>query len=421
MLLFLSHNSIQANPIKCDSIKVVFVDGIWPRSDDQESDNFNKMGYFSCELFLRDISSYSDSVLLTTSMYAFMRPMHVTLERQDGTSLQYLLSEPTKYMLKQEWTINQIGDGVLNANLRYGVEAVACYFYPLFQESNYPNIFLLDTNFGSWLPSSDEIDYSSCKINVTCDNPEKYLVFHTWEYEENEQPRFCITVVNQQKYRSRAYQVNGLEFNIFTVDDNGSQISPKFLNKLSDIPLPNNGIQTISIIEANWRGGDNGKEVSIGFGFSNYVICDPTFMDDSSIIHELLHVIFPIKTDRGKGHVFISESVIEWMAHYICYGKYQKLEETSFHRTTDLPIYEIASNDKDSWMQIYFLGPKYLQNLADKVGADRLYETIAAYYSEHTVELKYEDFIQHLIERFGREALTLDYKIRNGLSPIVFN
>lgn len=409
LLIHILPATAAAPEIRCDSIVMTFVDGIWPPPETEDDEEFENMGYFQCDLYLSGSNSRSDSLEFTTTMLAFMRPMTVVVEREE-TSTSCTLTAPTAQTLKQTWKVALTDTGRFEARLDYGVSSAACYFYPSFQLSNYPYIFILDSNFGNWIPSWEEVDYSACKITTSCDDPDKYTVFHSWTHTGREQPRFNVTVLNTEHYRPRYFGRNGLDIAVYHTPER----SPAALEPLEKLAgFGNFGYDgTIPVILADWHGEIDGKNYAVGFGYDGYVLCDPSFMDDGSIVHELLHILFPVTCDEGKGRYFVSESVIEWMARYILYGELRRTDDYRLPAGSVTPLYELSENDKDGWDRIYSQGPQYLQELAAQAGADRLFGLITAYYGEQEI-IGYEDFIRYLRENLGECADAMDYKIRN--------
>ena len=389
------------NKLQCDSINISFIDGQWYNSNNECPDS-EEMGHFKCLLYLSGATNNDEILKLTTTMYLGMSPMHITVKDKEHITKQ-VLSEPASSMNEQHWSLSIPREEQVEICIEYQINATISYFYPYFRESNYPNVFSLITDYGRFIPSHNEIEYSYCKVNAGISHNEKYTTFISWNYDNIDEPRVCVTVINNNVYKQEKVISDGVSISLYHTQED---LSLTEVNKLFTHKNLFKNIKNINIVLIEW----NSKEpaAGLGYGCNGFVICDNMFSSDSGIIHETLHELLPVAS-YDKGKFFINESVIEWLAQYVHCGKFKRNDFYEQENTT--PLYDIYINESSSWYQIYSDGPQFLQELSDVVGSEKLFSLIVEYYTNNNIK-SYDGFINYLHTNLQEGVKELDMKVR---------
>ena len=164
----------------------------------------------------------------------------------------------------------------------------------------------------------------------------------------------------------------------------------------------------ITVLRVLYRAG----EIGAGHRINDICIADID-LNSISVFHECLHSIFENESDpQKKGSVFVSESIIEWLSRYLT----GKEDTTKWKKISNTPIYDLEKDDSNTAWQIYGRGPEIIDDIARKVGADKLALCLIGFLDSYRGKvMDYDMLIEYLNARISRRAVALMDRAVKGI------
>jgi hypothetical protein len=365
-------------------------------------------------LYVLNVNAYmnitentADTIIFRTERFLGVLPAIIKI--YDADNVYYdTITRIARLAVQQPMPINTRGLKNFKCKINYAVTSIIVeYVWGNFSFNNYPKVIFFQTDFGGNLlpnPVNRDIVYKNIYFK---DIPDNFLLFSSFN-QNNHDNTLDITFIDKNTYEGKIYETDKLKFNIYfpdTVSVNKFEITKKeFFENFSKLNYTEN--KTIDIVMAYWS--DEKINAAFGRSFNNYIFCDTSFISGVSLTHEILHMLYPISTDKEEGQFFIGESVIEWMANYLVYGKFDINKENRKNLQSDSKksLYSLARNDKDSWYLIYNWGPDCIQQLANKTDSEKLFKYIIDFLKCNKYQIvSYRQFLDWLYKYFSKENI----------------
>ncbi|MDR1553180.1 MAG: hypothetical protein LBS69_06940 [Prevotellaceae bacterium] len=349
----------------------------------------------------------SDTIMLQTERFLGVMPAIIKI--YNDTNVFYdTITRIARLAVQQPIPVKTYGLKNFKCEIKYAVMSIIVeYFFGNFSFDNYPKLIFFQTDFGGNLlpnPIKRDIIYKSIYFK---DIPDNFLSFSSFN-PNNHDNTLDITFIDKNLYFFKNYETDKLNFNIYfpdTISMNRFDLNKDdFFENISKLNYYEN--KTIDIIMAYWTNAK--KTAAFGKGFNNYIFCDTSFISGVSLTHEILHILYPIKTDKQEGQFFIGESVIEWLANYLIYGNFDmnRANRDKFNSKDRKSLYSLNRNDSNSWYLIYNWGADCIQQLANKTDSEKLFQTIINFLKHYKYQtVSYKQFLDWLYNIFPKEYI----------------
>ncbi|MDR0697783.1 MAG: hypothetical protein LBG28_00975 [Tannerella sp.] len=405
--------------IRCDS--VVFA-AVYTSSD--EPDSLYEAGLrrqLRIELYLNESFNRVDTVKLVTwsKMFPPFGPRNCKAELLDETGKVIRDLESTVVFRpvpfdRQVLMVNVGGLDGYRIRLSYDIVGTVNIFRH-FHKDNLNKVEWFSNELDQFVPPSGVV-YDRIAVRNDTDGTVFLSSCRDNKNVEENLKDVQFVLVDTNEVVIRKHVVGDVFYSIYLIDSPTLQKFEKIRERFNagmEVLLAGSEVaKSFDIVTACWNIANVG---GMGRGFGNFILCDTSFASSTvSLIHESIHILYPFREKKAsKAKYFIGESLVEWVAHYVVFGRFsQDMSQFDFSETS---LYEIDVNNSKTFNYLYNKGPHIIQQFADNTDPALLKNAILHFFIlNKNTDVGYEHFLQYLSNFFPEEEIRLlDERVKN--------